>query len=173
MGIKDYISMQSGWQKAIYNGAVVLYAEKWALRRRKMKDRYLFKAKRIDNGEWIVGNIVYSEDSVEDFETIIIPTKNSNMYSNEKSLGFENWHKVDPTTICQCTGLRDWNNRLIWERDIVSVPSYLGKYLVEWQEDVAGFVMTEDGLTIDFDNVWDYQVEIVGNIFDNWELLEV
>lgn len=80
-----------------------------------MNNKHLSKAKRIDNGEWIVGNLIYSEDTDKDFRAIIIPVTDSDMYvdRDEKNLGFENWFKVDESTICQCTGREDE-----WEHDV-------------------------------------------------------
>lgn len=75
-----------------------------------MEDRYLYKAKRLDNGEWVTGNLIQSSDAEDGWEAIIIPVKNSNMFTKHigqgyGSLGFENWYRVDPSTICRCTGL--------------------------------------------------------------------
>lgn len=73
-----------------------------------MSDRYLFKAKRVDNGEQIVGGLVkYGFVGKEKY--YIIPDYASDLYAIE----------IDPNTICQCTGLTDKNGNLIWENDIV------------------------------------------------------
>lgn len=63
-----------------------------------MSDRYLFKAKRVDNGEQIVGGLVkYGFVGKEKY--YIIPDYASDLYAIE----------IDPNTICQCTGLTDKN----------------------------------------------------------------
>lgn len=73
-----------------------------------MEDRYLFKAKRIDNGEWLVGYVVkYGYTGKEKY--YIVPSYASDLYAIE----------IDPSTICQCTGLKDKNCKLIWENDII------------------------------------------------------
>lgn len=89
-----------------------------------MENRFLYRGKRIDNGEWVKGNLIQSCDATDGWEAIIIPVKNSNMFTKHighgyGNLGFENWYRVDASTICQCTGLRDKNGKLIWENDIV------------------------------------------------------
>lgn len=80
-----------------------------------MENRYLFKAKRIDNREWEIGSL------------IALPTGEyeiSNKCNNPPDCD-PMWdkvvitHKVDPSTICRCTGSKDKNGKLIWEHDIV------------------------------------------------------
>ena len=70
-------------------------------------------------------------------------------------------------------GFTDKNGKKIWENDIVEFPDEDGYFKCEWEEDTARFVVNVDGLTVDFDNYWSYEVEVVGNIVDNPELLEV
>jgi len=70
----------------------------------KMNDRYLFKAKRTDNGEWIVGYLYRLSENNPPF---IMLRKYGESY------------EVDEHTICQCTGLKDKNGNLIWENDFV------------------------------------------------------
>ena len=138
----------------------------------------LFKAKRIDNREWVEGNIILSKDADEEYKAIIIPSVNSNMFTKDscdKDLGFENWYKVDPSTICQYTGLTDKNGQKIWENDVVNCfeAECCGK--ISWNESEAGFyfdVLLEDG-TYEEEHIYDYAdcMEVIGNIFDNPELI--
>lgn len=144
-----------------------------------MSDRYLCKAKRTDNGEWIEGNLVWSEDADEEYRAVIIPKNKSNMFisSNEGDLGFETWYLVGPSTICQYTGLTDKNGKKIWENDICIIHSSNideedGCFTVEWDGEGARFALYGEGLTVDFDNLYSYECEIMGNMFDNPELLE-
>ncbi len=139
-----------------------------------MENRYLFKAKRIDNGEWVQGNYVNGLDVFTNCEEIhIIFEPNTMFYSSGETDG---WYKVDPTTICQCTGLKDKNGKLIWENDIVNCLAEECCGYIGWNEDEAGFyfnVLLEDG-TYEEEHIYDYVdcMEIIGNTFDNMELLE-
>ena len=145
-----------------------------------MNDRYLYRAKRTDNGEWVEGNLVWSDDADDDYKAIIIPTTGSNMFTRGGSngdLGFEKWYRVDPSTICQCTGLKDKNGKLIWENDICIIRDGTldeedGYFRLDWEIDRAMFEFEGPGLCVNFDNVYGYECEVVGNIFDNPELLE-
>lgn len=146
-----------------------------------MNDRYLYRAKRTDNGEWVEGNLVWSDDADDDYKTIIIPTTDSNMFTRggaRGDLGFENWCRVDPSTICQCTGLKDKNGKLIWENDILvgylddMYPENATYAQVIW--DKNGFYTKEqdsDNISL-MDKFDEKYFEVCGNIFDNPELLE-
>lgn len=136
----------------------------------------LFRAKRIDNGEWVEGNVIHSYDADKEYKTIIIPVKCSDMYTDtdDKDIGFETWYKVNPETLCQYTGLNDKNGKRIWENDIVKheVSDTIGT--IKWyQEDYVGWCV--DDIVIDeqqfTDEMW-CECEVIGNIFDNPELLK-
>lgn len=135
-----------------------------------MRDRYLFKAKRLDNGEWVKGALVY--DDMDKLYRIIIEID----YSTGTCIQAGKALRVDSSTICQCTGLKDKNGKLIWENDIVNCLAEECCGYISWNENEAGFyfnVLLEDG-KFEEEHVYDYQdcMEIIGNIFDNPELLE-
>lgn len=139
-----------------------------------MEDRYLFRGKRIDNGEWVIGGLVrYGFTGREKY--YIVPSYVSDLYALE----------IDPSTICWCTGLKDKNGKLIWENDIVNGSIKRGaafyRCLVLWNECKArfdvralgcNFPMTLDECTDDI-SMSGFDYEVVGNKFDNPELLEV
>lgn len=147
-----------------------------------MEDRYLFKAKRVDNGEWVQGYYVKGLN-MYDKEAYLIFEPTTIFYSSGETDG---WSEVDPSTICQCTGLKDKNGKLIWENDILHNGNY---FVVKWNESCSRFdivlnkfhnipigkwePMICDWKTNDFKEyrkAVDY--EVIGNVFDNPELLE-
>ena len=72
-----------------------------------MSDRYLFKAKRVDNGEWVIGNLITNVffRLGQSIPYILCPDKAE--YDCFEDFTEENGiFEVRPDTICQCTGLR-------------------------------------------------------------------
>lgn len=147
-----------------------------------MEDRYLFKAKRVDNGEWVQGALIY--DDRDKLYRIITEID----YSTGTCLTTDNAPRVDISTICQCTGLKDKNGKLIWENDIVkdlfsdacaqikygsyqscfdsTKTEHVGFY-VDWSGKYTKRYRKDLGYWINMVNA-----EVIGNIFDNPELLE-
>lgn len=138
-----------------------------------MENRFLFRGKRIDNGEWIVGSLIVDKHQhIETGEQIEI----IGIYPSE----YKDFSKrIDPSTICQCTGLKDKNGKLIFENDILS-----GHIDVEFPEDETrkrvvwhknGWCTNEPGCD-DYEELDDFEsenFEVIGNMIDNPELLEV
>ena len=138
-----------------------------------MEDRYLFKAKRLDNGEWVVGSLIsmphggYMIDRVADSRRFRV--------------------MINPSTICQCTGLKDKNGKLIWENDIIKTFDAgeewcLSKIIFAdtslgygWKTtDIKSLSKYNNNLfkEVSFGSFDSKSVEVVGNIFDNPKLLE-
>lgn len=132
-----------------------------------MENRYLFRAKRIDNREWIIGNLICSPDG-----------------RNAISETGGDWmlHEVDPSTVCQCTGLKGKNGKMIWENDIISINTYSYEEpedtvvgVVKYSEANTGFCLDDGDAWIPINEIYgSYTTEyfVEGNIFDNPELME-
>ena len=141
-----------------------------------MEDRYLFKAKRLDNGEWVEGNLITDEhDEKKCFIGYVFGTNDDGTPHDYDVV------EVDQSTICQCTGLKDKNGKLIWENDVVA---YWDAYSTEsgyaeadcigkvvWDDETISFQVT-NRLSSESYEVLD-ECSVIGNIFDNPELLEV
>lgn len=130
----------------------------------KMNDRYLFKAKRLDNGKWVQGYLygIWEKRYILWGMTNDIP----------------NMIEVDPSTICQCTGLKDKNGKLIWENDICDrkeeYPEIVKYNNGDWTLDYSYSKGKESGYcycNLGFYALERKYVEVIGNIFDNKELL--
>ena len=80
--------------------------------------------------------------------------------------------EVIPETIGQYTGFHDRFGNEIYESDIVYVLSEDENATIEWDEQTARFIIHFDGWIADFDNYYGKELEIIGNIYDNPELLE-
>lgn len=128
----------------------------------------LFKAKRIDNGEWVDGNYVKKYDPSGKRHLILYVDN------------YVRWRcmEIDSKTLCQFTGLCDKNGKKIWENDILmahlddSYPEDVTYKTVEWG--VAGWVAHEvNSVDREYLDKFDTEhFEVVGNIFDNKELLQ-
>ncbi|RHU81575.1 hypothetical protein DXC24_15290 [Clostridium sp. OM08-29] len=130
-----------------------------------MEDRYLFKAKRIDNREWVQGYLY----GIWEKRYILWGMTND----------MPNMIEVDPSTICQCTDLKDRNGNLIWENDICDrkepYPEIVKYCNGDWTLDYSYAIHKESGgcyCNLGFYTEERKCVEVIGNIFDNPELLE-
>ena len=154
-----------------------------------MQDRYLFKAKRKDDGKWVHGYLF--DDGFENGRVfiggIVIEKYNGTACDDWNVTGI-NFCEIDPNTICQCTGLKDKNGKLIWENDIIKKEFYTDYDAYANSEKYTGVMKYEDGgwwvKTLKEDgqilarNIIDVlafskdieHFEVIGNVFDNPEL---
>ena len=117
-----------------------------------------FKAKRLDNGEWVYGyyyrengNTYINEDRQKD----------SVLNRNEAVL-------IDPSTVCQFTGLKDCEGKEVWEGDIVEFETYdLYKGNVKTEAVIeyisTGYVAVTDNTPY---SLFTKCIKVVGNKFD-------
>lgn len=128
-----------------------------------MEDRYLFKANRLDNGEWVEGYLSYPFCTKKGNESYYFYAKDS--------LGLFCRCVVDASTICQCTGLKDKNGNLIWENDIVKINNSKANTVVAFRDfEIICTIPNEKYYKHRLE--YDTEYEVIGNIFDNPELLE-
>ena len=141
-----------------------------------MNDRYLFRAKRknwkqLPKEMWWVEGYLYG---IWERRYILWGMIND----------VPDMIEVDPSTICQCTGLKDKNGKLIWENDVVKATvrqnslyqssSYSDFYQVAYHEKNCYFYLKKKNNNLLFDGNWSYylkSIEVIGNIFDNPELM--
>lgn len=127
----------------------------------------LFKAKRLDNGEWVEGSLL---------QTTAVSLKSFIVESACYTFDEWDWNEcveVDTNTICQYTGLTDKNGNKIWENDVVSCG---GNLVVMWNERFASFCLDKNGWMYNHffgEAVEGCDCEVIGNVFDNPELIGV
>lgn len=153
-----------------------------------MNREILFKAKRIDNGEWVEGLLT------------VMCGQYHIINQNDENTSYP----IDSETICQYTGLTDENGNKIWENDIVDFLGRKGNICygcgsfgiyynetIDWEEiesnictitgcDNALYACKNDNFISLWEIYWNFNdedssvntVEVIGNIFDNKELLK-
>ncbi len=158
-----------------------------------MSREILFKAKRRDNGKWVKGYYCKINETTycveEDYKRFPVPTHHYILYETMTDWGLPNrflQYEIDPTTLCQYTGLTDKNGRKIWENDIVTITLECDDYLIPSETGIVEYsygqyelkVKAPDGQEA-YSNLINklseapFEIEKLGNIFDNPDLLEV
>lgn len=81
-------------------------------------------------------------------------------------------YMVNPETIGQYTGCTDKNGNKIFDGDIVWDNYEEERGVVQWDNDMAKFIIIYSTFTVDFDNVYGEELQIDGNVYDNPELIK-
>lgn len=120
-----------------------------------------FKAKRLDNGEWVKGDLVHSTSYV------------GISYPSDEFPDVPIVHRVDPSTVCQFTGLKDCEGKEVWDHDLLQSPCQETEeiYEVSWSEGEGGFVVKESSfgarlLTFLCAVLTLFDFKVIGNKFD-------
>ena len=117
-----------------------------------------FKAKRLDGKGWVEGNLRTSKSG----NAMIIPIENSGAYP------------VEPSTVCQFTGLKDYEGKEVWEGDILLNTNSGSQYTVMYSDYGSAFFIRKNKTVNDdmylFELIEEDKYiaffEVVGNKFD-------
>lgn len=125
--------------------------------------KILFRGKRLDNGEWIQGDLVQFPA-----HGIVRIVEQEPSYKDAE---------VDLDTVGQYTGLTDKNGKKIFEGDICRIKEHGDVDLAVISFEHGAFYATPHNANIHEHTLWDiwyndYDIEVNGNIHDNPELLE-
>ena len=128
-----------------------------------MSKEILYKAKRVDNGEWVCGLPIYKN-------YIRVFTEHEYEDEDGKKVKYSttNDYQVDPKTMCEFTGLIDKNGNKIFEHDIITV--YNSNYSINFED--GGFTVGNSKIPLSLCFATEENYVVIGNIFDNPELLE-
>ena len=119
-----------------------------------------FKAKRLDNGEWVKGDLVHSTSYV------------GISYPSDEFSDVPIVHRVDPSTVCQFTGLKDREGKEVWDHDLLQSQGTGISYEVSYSQEEGGFIVKESVsgarlLTFLCAVLKLFKFKVIGNKFDN------
>lgn len=120
-----------------------------------------FKAKRLDNGEWVKGDLAHSLDG------------GLNIFGFTRENGVDYYsgvHLINPSTVCQFTGLKDCEGNEIWEHDLIHFVGHKPIGEVIWSEEDYAFMVAaseNEPLYLLSEVLEIGKIERVGNKFDN------
>lgn len=119
-----------------------------------------FKAKRLDNGEWVKGDLVHSTSYV------------GISYPSDEFSDVPIVHRVDPSSVCQFTGLKDCEGKEVWDHDLLQSQGTGISYEVSYSQEEGGFIVKEAVcgarlLTFLCAALTLFKFKVIGNKFDN------
>ena len=79
--------------------------------------------------------------------------------------------QIDPATLCVGFTVSDHSVKTYYTGDVCEVRGEDGYFVVEYDENTARFILSNDEVTTDFDHVYNREISVIGNIFDNPDLL--
>ena len=85
---------------------------------------------------------------------------------------YNDYFDTEDMILMQYTGLKDKNGKEIYEGDIVYIMPEDERGIIRWDNETARYVVIYDNIISDFDNWYGKDLEVIGNEFDNPELLE-
>ena len=145
----------------------------------------LFKAKTTYNDKWVEGGYCESAETTycfeEDYKKNTVTIHRYIVVDQMTDWGLPNnlmFHKVKPDTVCQYTGQKDKNGKKIFEGDILK---HEDECVIEviWNAEKYGFAaqcVKGSALLKECKwGLWEFEsdeVEVIGNVFDNPELLK-
>lgn len=118
-----------------------------------------FKAKRLDNGEWVKGDLVHSTSYV------------GISYPSDEFSDVPIVHRVDPSTVCQFTGLKDCEGKEVWDHDLLQSQGTEVIYEVSYSQEEGGLIVKESVcgarlLTFLCAALTLFRFKVIGNKFD-------
>lgn len=131
----------------------------------------IFRGRRVDNGEWAYGYLVEATNVITDKKETFIFEQDATYFTHgEFACSFE----VKPETVGQYTGVIDKNGKKVFEGDVVEYAGSCGE--IVFVERRGAFMSRERDMYCEWlSNLPQYGtgiVEIIGNIYDNKEILE-
>lgn len=123
-----------------------------------MERKILFKAKRLDNGEWVEGDLYHN---VRGFECCIGQQEKKDVFV----------YPVDPSSVCQYTGLKDKEGMNIFEGDLLYDEDSGIVSVIKWKRNICGYVYEKAGAFATmrvFSNHTCF-LKVIGNKFDRKE----